>query len=94
MLDFWYNYSYTINMKTAVSIPDNIFLAAEKTAMRLNIPRSQLYTRAVKEFIEHHDNESVTEKLSQVYSVGIDEETEIADINIQSLREATKNDTW
>ncbi len=81
-------------MKTAISIPDNIFLAAERTAMKLNIPRSQLYTRAVKEYIEHHDNESVTEKLNQIYSIEQEKKTKIADINIQSLREATKNDTW
>lgn len=81
-------------MKTAVSIPDNIFLAAEETAKRLKIPRSQLYSKAVEEYISHHKNEYVTEKLNAVYSKNPDKETEISDINIYSLREATKNDTW
>ena len=81
-------------MKTAVSIPDNIFLAAEKTAKRLNIPRSQLYSKAVEEYINYHNNEYVIEKLNTVYSKNQDKETKIPDINVYSLREATKNDTW
>lgn len=93
-LTFWYNHSYTYYMKTAISIPDNIFIAAEKTAKRLKIPRSQLYTKAITEFINIHSNEYVTEKLNQVYSKESERNTEISNINIDSLREATKNDTW
>jgi metal-responsive CopG/Arc/MetJ family transcriptional regulator len=81
-------------MKTAVSIPDNVFLAAEETAKRLNIPRSQLYSKAVEEYISQHNNEYVTEKLNQVYSKDSDKETEFLDTNIQSLRDATANDSW
>lgn len=33
-------------MKTAVSIPDNIYTSAEKLAKRLGKSRSQLYTQA------------------------------------------------
>ena len=81
-------------MKTAISIPDNIFIAAEKTAKRLRIPRSQLYTKAIEEFINSHNNEYVTEKLNQVYSKISDKNPEVSDIDIDSLRESTKNDTW
>ncbi len=81
-------------MKTAISIPDNVFLAAEETAKRLNIPRSQLYSKAVEEYISHHKDEYVTEKLNKIYSNKIDNESNLLDTNIQNLREATKNDTW
>jgi len=81
-------------MKTAVSIPDNIFIAAEKTAKQLKIPRSQLYTKAIEEFINSHNNEHVTEKLNQVYSTISNRNPEVSNIDIESLREATKNDTW
>jgi len=81
-------------MKTAISIPDNIFIAAEQTAKRLKIPRSQLYTKAIEEFINNHNNEYVTEKLNQVYSTISNRNPEVSDINIDSLREASKNDTW
>ena len=81
-------------MKTAISIPDNIFIAAEQTAKKLNIPRSQLYTKAVEEYISHYDNEYVTEKLNQVYSKQLNKKTKFLNMNIQNLRDATKNDSW
>ena len=55
-------------MKTAISIPDAIFHAAEEAAARLSVSRSELYTKAVKTFVEAHQAEDVTERLNQVYS--------------------------
>jgi len=62
-------------MKTAISIPNEIFEAAEKTARRLGLSRSQLYTNAVSEFLRRHFSDDVTEKLNQIYdteSSGLD----------------------
>ena len=81
-------------MKTAISLPDNVFLAAEETAKRLGIPRSQLYARAVEEYINHNNKDYITEKLNQIFSNESDEEKKLLEINIHSLREATKDDTW
>lgn len=55
-------------MKTAVSIPDKIFEAADRVARRLGISRSQLYATAVKRFIDDHRNDGVTEALDAVYA--------------------------
>ncbi len=55
-------------MKTAISIPDSVFEAAEKFATRVGVSRSQLYTKAVKEFLKEHQTELVTKKLNEVYS--------------------------
>jgi metal-responsive CopG/Arc/MetJ family transcriptional regulator len=55
-------------MKTAISIPDVIFEAAEKIARRLGVSRSQLYTTAVSDFIREHQNDGVTEKLNEIYT--------------------------
>lgn len=62
-----YNWSYTIRMKTAVSIRDEVFNAAEHTASVMGISRSQLYTKAVEEFVLRHSCEHVTERLNAVY---------------------------
>ena len=67
-LDSGYNRGYTSAMKTAISIPDSIFQAAETTARRLSMSRSELYSKAVQDFVAAHCHADVTEKLNQVYS--------------------------
>lgn len=62
-------------MKTAISIPDKDFEAAEKLALRLGKPRSQLYTQALRYYLAKHDDELVQAALDKVYgenSSGID----------------------
>ena len=80
-------------MKTAISIPDDLFNDAEITARQLGLARSQLYVKAIKEFIEHHNKDKITEKLNLHYS-NTAAENELKDVGIESLREATKNDSW
>ncbi len=55
-------------MKTAISIPDEVFEAADRTAKKLGVSRSELYATAVHEFIERNRVEDVTSKLDQVYA--------------------------
>jgi predicted transcriptional regulator len=53
-------------MKTAVSVPDEMFDDAERLAKRLKISRSELYQRALGEFVARHADDSVTEALDRV----------------------------
>jgi antitoxin MazE6 len=57
---------YTKSMKTAVSIPDEVFRGAERLARRTRKSRSQLYSEAVKEYVARHATEEVTEALNRV----------------------------
>jgi hypothetical protein len=54
-------------MKTAISIPDNLFEAAEKVARRLGISRSELYQRAIARYLERQGGDIVRERLDAVY---------------------------
>lgn len=54
-------------MKTAVSMPDEIFEQAERLASILGVSRSGLYVLALKEYISRHSSEAVTARLDQVY---------------------------
>lgn len=54
-------------MKTTISIRDDIFEAAERTAECLGISRSELYARAVAEFVEQCSRDRVIERLNEVY---------------------------
>jgi len=56
---------YTSGMKTAVSIPDDVFEDAERLASRLRTSRSQLYARALAEFVARHDDDQVTSLMDQ-----------------------------
>ncbi len=53
-------------MKTAISIPNDLFLEAEQLARRLNTSRSQLYARALAEFVARHDDDPVTAAMNAV----------------------------
>ena len=54
-------------MKTAVSIPDRIFRAAEQLAVRWGISRSELYAKALDALVEKHNDEVVTSRLNEIY---------------------------
>lgn len=55
-------------MKTAVSVPDDLFREAELAARRLRVSRSQFYATAIAEFLRGRDKNAVTERLNEVYS--------------------------
>ena len=54
-------------MKTAISIPDDVFSAAENFAHQSHLSRSALFTRALVEFLSRRRNEGVTERLNRLY---------------------------
>ena len=56
-------------MKTAVSIPDQIFEEADQLADRLGVSRSELYASAVQAYVESHQAKDVTEALDRVSRV-------------------------
>jgi metal-responsive CopG/Arc/MetJ family transcriptional regulator len=54
-------------MKTAISLPDDIFTSADRLARRLGVSRSQLYATAVAEFVAKHHGGDITARLDAVY---------------------------
>lgn len=55
-------------MKTAISIPDDVFTEADRLARRLRQSRSQLYSRAVREYVARHTADDVTVALDAIYA--------------------------
>jgi len=53
-------------MKTAISIPDDVFQDAERLARRLKKSRSELYSTALREFILRHAPDHITEAIDKV----------------------------
>jgi metal-responsive CopG/Arc/MetJ family transcriptional regulator len=53
-------------MKTAVSIPDRVYEDAERLARRTKKSRSRLFTDAIKEYVERHAPEEITDAMDRV----------------------------
>jgi metal-responsive CopG/Arc/MetJ family transcriptional regulator len=52
-------------MKTAVSIPDEVFEEADRLAQAMKTSRSELYSRALKEFLARHAPDAVTDAMNR-----------------------------
>lgn len=63
-------------MKTAISIPDEIFENAERLARSLKRSRSELYSRALSEYVARHAPDQVTEEMNRAV-VAVDEPADI-----------------
>lgn len=57
---------YTHGMKTAVSLPDRLFRAAEQHARWAQKTRSQLYADALAEYLARHAPDEVTAAMDRV----------------------------
>ena len=57
---------YTKGMKTAVSIPDDVFEKAERLARRVRRSRSAVFSAALREYVARHAPEEVTEAMDRV----------------------------
>lgn len=53
-------------MKTAVSLPDDVFREAERQARRARKSRSQLYAEALSEYLARHAPDEVTDAMNRV----------------------------
>ena len=53
-------------MKTAVSLPDDVFRSAERFAKRVRKSRSRLYAEALAEYLARHAPDEVTEDMNRV----------------------------
>ncbi len=78
-------------MKTAISIPDSVFNAAEMVAKKLNISRSEFFTKAVSEYIERHQENHITEALNRVYS---QEDSSIDPKILQLQSSSIEDESW
>jgi metal-responsive CopG/Arc/MetJ family transcriptional regulator len=54
-------------MKTAVSIPDELFEEADALAKRTGKSRSEVYSDALRGHLQRQRSSSITERLNEVY---------------------------
>ena len=54
-------------MKTAISLPDQLFRDADALASRLGVSRSELFQRAMERLLREHEDAATTAALDAVY---------------------------
>lgn len=53
-------------MKTAISVPDDVFESAERLARRERRSRSEIYSTAVREYVARHAPDEISDALDRV----------------------------
>ena len=53
-------------MKTAISLPDELFERADELAKRTGRSRSELYVEALREYLARHLDDDVTAQLDEL----------------------------
>jgi metal-responsive CopG/Arc/MetJ family transcriptional regulator len=78
-------------MRTTVSLPDDLFSAAESLARRLGVGRSELFAMALAEFVARHSEEEITSRLNQIYTI---EDSRLEPILHEAQRRSLGSDCW
>lgn len=91
VLDTEYNFSYTPGMKTAISIPDPLFQAAEQYAQDKGLSRSELYARAIQHYLNTFRYQGITETLNSVYA---EEESTLDPGHIAAQGQILSKEEW
>jgi metal-responsive CopG/Arc/MetJ family transcriptional regulator len=64
-------------MKTAISLPDPLFEAADRLARQLGMSRSQLYAEALRAYLDKNRDQDVNARLNEIYGA----EPELAELD-------------
>lgn len=77
-------------MKTAVSIPDEVFSRAERLARSTGKTRSEVFSEALREYIARHAPDEVTAAMDRVCSDVQDQADPFVDAASRRVLERTK----
>ena len=69
-----YDDGYTFDVKTAISVPDDVYEDAERARERLGISRSELYTRALRDWLGLRRDAEVTASYDEAFEDDVDED--------------------
>ena len=57
---------YTPGMKTAISLPDELFSQVERLVHGSGRSRSEVYGQALREYVARHSPDAITDALDQI----------------------------
>jgi metal-responsive CopG/Arc/MetJ family transcriptional regulator len=84
-----------MQMKTAISIPEDLFQETDHIAHELNISRSRVITLALEEFIRRYQNKKLLEQINEAYTAPMnsDEKDSLKIIRSQQ-KKLGRSDKW
>ena len=77
-------------MKTAVSIPDDVFEKVERFAQRTKRSRSEVFSTALREYIARHAPDEVTDAINRAVDEIGDQTDEFAGAAARRILERTE----
>jgi metal-responsive CopG/Arc/MetJ family transcriptional regulator len=78
-------------MKTAISLPDPLFHAAEQFAQAHGMSRSELFARALQTYLQTYQAHDITETLNQIYT---EEESALDPRVIRAQAQVVTKEDW
>lgn len=79
------------SMKTAISLPPDVFQLSEKLAKKLKVSRSAIFAMGVKKLGEEHYDDSVTANLNKVYET---EDSSVDPVLLKMALMSLPKDKW
>ena len=64
---------YTEDVKTAISLPDDIYAQATRRAAELGISRSEFFSRAAHRYLDELASQSLTQQIDEALQAAADE---------------------
>ncbi len=79
-------------MKTAISVPDEVFEQVERAAKRLGLSRSELFTRAARSYLATRLDENITKSYDAAF--GDVHESDVDAFRREATRRALLDVEW
>jgi metal-responsive CopG/Arc/MetJ family transcriptional regulator len=90
-----YKSGYTHGMKTAISLPDDVYMSAEKLAKERGVPRSHIYVLALRSYLVQQRGEKVMEQYNAYFAnEKNDLDPGLRRAQTRSLLKSTEGDEW
>ena len=81
-------------VKTAISLPSQLFDVAEEVAGKMGVSRSRLYAIALESFLEKRENEELILRINNAYADETDAEERAARAAMKTQQRRLLKDEW
>ncbi|MFF5209816.1 hypothetical protein [Streptosporangium sp. NPDC000396] len=81
-------------MKTAISVPDEIYSRAERCAATLGVSRSEFYTTAAQRYMNHLESQNLVDQINTAVELAADDDSAEVAVSAGRRTLALEEDDW